>query len=147
MTATLMSERFTDVATKRYIFAGGGTGGQLFPALAIAEELKKLEPSSEILFVGTKDKLEAHIVPQHGYEFRSIWVSGFQRKSIFKNFLFPIKLFVSVMQSRAIIKEFKPSVVIGTGGYVAGPVLYAATMLKIPTAIHEQNSYPGITTR
>ncbi len=133
--------------TQRFIFAGGGTGGHLFPALAIADELRRIDSNVEVLFVGTKDKLEARIVPQHGYGFRSIWISGFQRRKFFRNFLFPIKVFVSLMQSRAIIKEFKPSAVIGTGGYVSGPVLFVATQLGIPTAIHEQNSYPGVTTR
>ncbi|MGA2622994.1 MAG: undecaprenyldiphospho-muramoylpentapeptide beta-N-acetylglucosaminyltransferase [Bacteroidota bacterium] len=131
----------------RIIFAGGGTGGHLFPALAVADEIKKLEPAAEIVFVGTLDKLEAHVVPQQGYEFRSIWVSGFHRRRLFKNALFPVKLIISIMQARSIIKQFKPAVAVGTGGYVSGPVVYAATLSHIPTVILDQNAYPGITTR
>ncbi len=135
------------MANLRFIIAGGGTGGHLFPALAIVDELKRTEPNAEILFIGTKDKLEERVVPQRGYEFRSIWISGFHRRRLLKNILFPVKLLVSIMQARSIIKQIKPSVIIGTGGYVSGPVLYAATMMHIPAVIHEQNSYPGITTR
>jgi UDP-N-acetylglucosamine--N-acetylmuramyl-(pentapeptide) pyrophosphoryl-undecaprenol N-acetylglucosamine transferase len=131
----------------RIIFAGGGTGGHLFPAIAIADEVKKLEPSANILFIGTKDKIEARIVPTRGYSFLPIWISGFQRSMRLSNLLFPIKVIVSMMQAKSILKEFKPHVVVGTGGYVAGPVLRAAVMRHIPTLIQEQNSYPGVTTR
>ncbi len=131
----------------RIIFAGGGTGGHLFPALAVADEIKKLEPAAEIVFVGTRDKLEAHVVPQQGYEFRSIWISGFHRRRLFKNALFPVKLIVSIMQARSIIRQVRPAVAVGTGGYVSGPVVYAATLSHIPTVILDQNAYPGITTR
>lgn len=133
--------------TTRVIFAGGGTGGHLFPAIAIAEELKKLDPRAEILFVGTKDKIEAQVVPNKGFAFRPIWISGFHRGVSVDNILFPLKAGVALMQAKSIITEFKPSVVVGTGGYVSGPVLFAATLLKIPTIIQEQNSYPGFTTR
>ena len=131
----------------RFIIAGGGTGGHLFPALAIADELKKLDPNTEILFVGTRDKLESSVVPRQGYRFRSIWISGFHRRQMCKNVLFPVKVIVSVMQARSIIKEFKPAAVIGTGGYVSGPVVYAATRFHIPTVIQDQNAYLGVTTR
>ena len=131
----------------RAIFAGGGTGGHLFPALAIADELRKLDPGAEILFAGTRDKLEARIVPEKGYAFRPIWISGFRRSIRIENLLFPVKVIVSVMQAISLVKEFKPAVVVGTGGYVSGPVLYAATLLGVPTLIQEQNSYPGVTTR
>ena len=131
----------------RIIFAGGGTGGHLFPAIAIADEIKKLEPTTSILFVGTRDKIEARVVPGRGYSFRSIWISGFQRGMRFTNLLFPVKVIVSMMQAMTILKEFKPHAVVGTGGYVAGPVLRAAIMRHIPTLIQEQNSYPGVTTR
>lgn len=131
----------------RVIFAGGGTGGHLFPAIAIADEIKKLESHADILFIGTKDKLEAKVVPQKGYTFRSIWISGFHRRLRIGNLLFPLKAIVSFMQAYSIIKNYKPSVVVGTGGYVSGPVLRAASLLKIPTLIQEQNSYPGMTTR
>ena len=133
--------------TVRAIFAGGGTGGHLFPAIAIADELKKNEPNVEILFIGTSDKIEARVVPQKGYLFRSIWISGFHRRLRISNLLFPLKVIVSFMQSVSIIKAFKPDVVVGTGGYVSGPVLRAAIFAKVPTLIQEQNSYPGVTTR
>lgn len=131
----------------RVLFAGGGTGGHLFPAIAIADELKKIEPSAEITFVGTEDKIEARVVPQTGYGFRTIWISGFQRRLKLKNILFPIKLIVSIFQTYYILKKIKPHVVVGTGGYVSGPVLRTAVYRKIPTLIQEQNSYPGVTTR
>lgn len=135
------------MAVLRIIFAGGGTGGHLFPAIAIAEEFKRLQPNAEILFVGTKEKIEARVVPQYGFQFRSIWISGIHRKRLFKNLLVPLKIIVAMMQSYSIIKNFKPNVVIGTGGYTSGPVLFTASLLKVPTVIHEQNSFPGWTTR
>lgn len=135
------------MAPLRAIFAGGGTGGHLFPAIAIADEIKKQHPSAEVLFIGAKDKIEARVIPRKGYEFRSIWISGFRRSISVDNVLFPLKVVVSLMQAYSIIHKFQPQVVVGTGGYVSGPVLYAATLLKIPTLIQEQNSYPGITTR
>ncbi len=131
----------------KVIFAGGGTGGHVFPALAIADELKKLDAGVEILFVGTKDKIEARLVPQKGYLFRTIWISGFRRSLAPRNLLFPLKVVVSFLQSFIIMKGVKPDVVVGTGGYVCGPVLYVASLLGIPTIIQEQNSYPGVTTR
>lgn len=129
------------------LLSGGGTGGHLFPALAIAEEVQKLEPATEFLFVGTRGKIEARIVPQRGYPFRSIWISGFHRRLTIDNLLFPVKVIVSLVQSLMILRKFKPDVVIGTGGYVCGPVLLIATWLGIPTVVHESNSYPGVTTR
>ncbi len=131
----------------KILFAAGGTGGHLFPALAIAEELRRVRPNTEIIFVGTKHKIEARVVPQHAYDFRTIWISGFHRMFRLSNFLFPIKVIVALMQSINLVRMIKPDVVIGTGGYVAGPVLYAASMLGVPTIIHESNSYPGVTTR
>jgi UDP-N-acetylglucosamine--N-acetylmuramyl-(pentapeptide) pyrophosphoryl-undecaprenol N-acetylglucosamine transferase len=142
-----MLGRSINVAALRAIFAGGGTGGHLFPAIAIADEIKKQQPDAEILFIGTKNKLEARVVPQKGYKFSTIWISGFRRSIAFDNLFFPLKVVVSLMQAYSIIHKFKPQVVVGTGGYVSGPVLYAATLLKIPTLIQEQNSYPGVTTR
>ncbi len=147
MPATRISERSIDVPKLKAIFAGGGTGGHLFPGIAIADELKKLEPDAEILFVGTKDKIEARVVPQKGYGFRSIWISGFHRRLRVSNVLFPLKVIISFMQSFSLIRTFKPNVVVGTGGYVSGPVLRAAIASKVPTLIQEQNSYPGVTTR
>lgn len=129
------------------LVAGGGTGGHLFPALAIADEIKNLQPDAAFLFLGTRGKIEARVVPQRGYAFRTIWISGFHRGLTIDNLLFPLKVLVSLVQSFFVIRQFRPDVVIGTGGYVCGPVLSVASMLKIPTVIHESNSYPGVTTR
>ena len=129
------------------LVAGGGTGGHLFPALAIADEIRKLQPEAEFLFLGTKGKIEARVVPQRGYAFRTIWISGFHRRLTIDNLLFPLKVVVSLVQSFFVIRQFHPNIVVGTGGYVCGPVLFVASILKIPTVIHESNSYPGVTTR
>lgn len=134
-------------ATPNILFAGGGTGGHLYPALAIADEIKKLAPTSRILFVGTKDKIEARVVPQRGYDFRTIWISGFHRRLTLNNVLFPLKVIVACGQSFLLIKQWRPDAVVGTGGYVCGPVLLVASWLGIPTVIHESNRYPGVTTR
>lgn len=131
----------------KILIAAGGTGGHVFPAIAIADEIKKLRPNTEILFVGTKGKIEARIVPQRGYPLAFIWISGLHRSLRIDNLLFPIKTVVSVVQSFFLIKRFQPDIVIGTGGYVCGPVLYIASLLKIPAVVHESNSFPGITTR
>ena len=131
----------------KILIAAGGTGGHVFPAIAIADEIKKLRPNAEFLFVGTKGKIESRVVPQRGYVLASIWISGFHRSVRIENLLFPIKVFVSLVQSFFLMKKFQPGIVIGTGGYVCGPVLYVASMLGIPTAVHESNSFPGITTR
>ncbi|MBI1803261.1 MAG: undecaprenyldiphospho-muramoylpentapeptide beta-N-acetylglucosaminyltransferase [Ignavibacteriae bacterium] len=134
-------------APLRVVFAGGGTGGHLFPALAIADEVRKLVPDAEILFVGTKNKIEARVVPQKGYQFETIWIGGFRRSFAPGNIVFPMKVVVSLMQAYSILQRFQPHIVVGTGGYISGPVLYAASRKKIPTLIQEQNSYPGVTTR
>lgn len=139
-------ERFIEMAL-RVVLAGGGTGGHLYPAIAIADEIKKVEPTADIFFIGTKNKIEAKIVPQTDYKFRSIWISGFSRGLKLKNILFPLKLIVSFLQTYFILRNIQPHVVIGTGGYVSGPVLKTAILMKIPTLIQEQNSYPGVTTR
>lgn len=129
------------------LLAGGGTGGHLFPALAIADEIRRLEPGAAFLFLGTKGKIEARVVPQRGYAFRTIWISGFHRRLTVDNLLFPLKVVVSLIQSLFVIRQFKPDVVVGTGGYVCGPVLFMASLFGIPTVIHESNSFPGVTTR
>jgi UDP-N-acetylglucosamine--N-acetylmuramyl-(pentapeptide) pyrophosphoryl-undecaprenol N-acetylglucosamine transferase len=131
----------------RILVAAGGTGGHVFPALAIADEIRKLKPNTEFIFIGTKGKIETRVVPQRGYKIKTIWISGFHRSLRFGNLLFPLKVIVSLVQSFFLIKKFQPDVAIGTGGYVCGPVLYIASLLRIPTAVHESNSYPGITTR
>jgi UDP-N-acetylglucosamine--N-acetylmuramyl-(pentapeptide) pyrophosphoryl-undecaprenol N-acetylglucosamine transferase len=129
------------------LFAGGGTGGHLYPALAIADEIKTLAPRSRILFVGTSGKIEARVVPQRGYDFRTIWISGVHRRWTFSNLLVPMKIAVACAQSFFLIKHWKPDVVVGTGGYVCGPVVAVASLLGIPVIVHESNSYPGLTTR
>lgn len=130
----------------RVVFAGGGTGGHVFPAVAIAERLMTHE-DIDLIFVGTKNKIEARIVPQLGYKFRTIWIGGFSRKFRLSNFLLPLKIIVSVMQSLKLIFTFKPNVVVGTGGYVSGPVCAAAVMTGTPIVLQEHNSYPGAMTR
>lgn len=131
----------------RFLFAGGGTGGHLYPALAVAQQIKLLKPESEILFVGTKKKIESRVVPQYGFNFRSIWVSGFTRKLTLENILFPLKVIVSMIQSLLIVMKFKPRVAIGSGAYVSGPSIWAASVFGSKIILLEQNSYPGITNR
>ena len=131
----------------RFIFAGGGTGGHLYPAIAVAEQIRLLKPESEILFVGTKHKIEARAVPMYGFDFKTIWISGFARKLNLKNLLFPLKLIVSLIQSLIINIKFKPRVAIGTGAYVAGPIIWGASVLGSKIILLEQNSYPGVTNR
>ena len=132
---------------KKYLLSGGGTGGHIFPAIAIADELKKRDPACEILFVGASDRMEMEKVPAAGYPIKGLWISGLQRSLKPKNLLFPIKLIASILKSRKIIKQFKPNAVIGTGGYASAAVLYAATQKKIPTLIQEQNNYAGLTNK
>ena len=133
------------------LFAGGGTAGHINPALAIAGYIREKHPDAHISYIGTADKLEAKLVPEKGYNFRTISVAGFQRKitpaNIVKNVSAVSKAFTSSIKAKKILKELQPDVVIGTGGYVSGPVLRAATKLGIKTAIHEQNAYPGVTTK
>ncbi|RAK24239.1 UDP-N-acetylglucosamine-N-acetylmuramylpentapeptide N-acetylglucosamine transferase [Flavobacterium aquaticum] len=131
----------------RFIISGGGTGGHIYPAVAIANELKSRFPEAEFLFVGAKDKMEMQKVPQAGYAIKGLWISGIQRKLTLDNAMFPFKLLSSMWNSFRIIKNFKPDVVIGTGGFASGAVLKVASMLNIPTVIQEQNSYPGITNK
>ncbi len=131
----------------KFILSGGGTGGHIYPAIAIANELKLRFPDAEFLFVGASDKMEMQKVPQAGYKIEGLWIAGLQRKLTFKNALFPFKLISSLWKSRKIIKSFKPNVVIGTGGFASGPLLQMANSLNIPTVIQEQNSYPGITNK
>jgi UDP-N-acetylglucosamine--N-acetylmuramyl-(pentapeptide) pyrophosphoryl-undecaprenol N-acetylglucosamine transferase len=131
----------------RVLFAGGGTGGHLFPAIAIAEELRRQDRETEIMFVGTKKKIEGRVVPERGFMFASISISGFRRTVSIHNLVFPVRVIVSFVQSILLILRFRPSVVVGTGGYVCGPPLFAAWMLRVPTLLQEQNSYPGVTTR
>ena len=132
---------------KRIIFSGGGTGGHIYPAISIANELLLNDKNLEILFIGANNKMEMKIVPKHGFDILGLWISGYDRKNFLKNLLLPFKILVSFFQSILIIKNFKPQLVIGTGGYASGPILYVANLLKTPSLIQEQNSYPGITNR
>jgi UDP-N-acetylglucosamine--N-acetylmuramyl-(pentapeptide) pyrophosphoryl-undecaprenol N-acetylglucosamine transferase len=129
------------------LLSGGGTGGHIYPAVAIANELKKTFPEANFLFVGAKDRMEMEKVPQAGYDIKGLWISGVQRKLTAKNLLFPFKLISSLWNARRIIQKFKPDVVIGTGGFASGATLYMAALKNIPTLIQEQNSYPGITNK
>lgn len=129
------------------LISGGGTGGHIYPAIAIANEIRARYPDAKFLFVGAKDKMEMEKVPQAGYEIEGLWISGIQRKLTFKNLLFPIKLLSSLWRAGRIIRRFKPDVAIGTGGFASGPTLMVANRRKIPTLIQEQNSYPGITNK
>ena len=131
----------------KFILSGGGTGGHIYPAIAIADELKSRFPEAEILFVGANDKMEMQKVPQAGYAIKGLWIAGLQRKLSFQNIIFPVKLITSLLKARTIIKEFKPDVVIGTGGFASGPLLQVAGIAGILTVIQEQNSYPGITNK
>lgn len=132
---------------KRVIISGGGTGGHIFPAIAIADEIKKRNPLAKILFVGATGKMEMEKVPQAGYKIEGLEIAGFQRKFTFSNFLLPFKIAKSLLKARKIIKRFKPDLVIGVGGYASGPTLKMAQYIGIPTIIQEQNSFPGKTNR
>ncbi len=129
------------------LLSGGGTGGNIYPAIAIANEIKKMHPDANFLFVGASDKMEMEKVPQAGYPIKGLWIAGFQRRLTFKNLIFPLKLISSLLNARLIIKSFKPDIVIGTGGFASGPTLQMATRKGIPTLIQEQNSFPGITNK
>lgn len=131
----------------KIILSGGGTGGHIYPAIAIADELKARFPDAEFLFVGASDRMEMEKVPQAGYKIEGLWISGIQRKLTLKNLAFPFKLMSSLLKSRKIINMFQPDVVIGTGGFASGPLLKSATSKGIPSLIQEQNSYPGITNK
>lgn len=131
----------------KVLLSGGGTGGHVYPAIAIANKIRDEHPDAEIIFVGTEKGIESEIVPKYGFELKTVTVQGFKRKIDFDNVKRVFKLFKGLEQSRKIVKKFKPDVVIGTGGYVSGPVLFNASMGKIPAIIHEQNSFPGVTNK
>jgi len=131
----------------RVVISGGGTGGHIFPAIAIADEIKKRNPKVKILFVGAIGKMEMEKVPQAGYEIEGLKIAGFQRNFSLSNFLLPFKIIKSLWNARKILKKFKPQLVIGVGGYASGPTLKMANWLGIPTVIQEQNSFPGKTNK
>lgn len=131
----------------RVICSGGGSGGHIFPAIAVAQELKRRNSSTELLFIGAKGKMEMIKVPKAGFKIEGLWISGFQRRLTIDNALFPIKLGSSIIKARSIIGKFDPDVVAGFGGYASGAALWTANKMGIPTLIQEQNSYPGITNK
>ncbi len=131
----------------KIIISTGGTGGHIYPAIAVAEALKAADSTIDILFVGAKGKMEMERVPKAGFKIIGLWISGFQRKLTIQNLLFPIKLIASMWKAKSIIKDFKPEVVVGFGGYASGPILKVAANSGIPTVIQEQNSYAGVTNK
>lgn len=131
----------------RLIVSGGGTGGHIFPAIAIANTFRERHPDAEILFVGAEGRMEMTRVPEAGYKIIGLWISGLQRKLTLSNLLFPIKVIVSYFKASSIVKNFKPNAVVGTGGYASGPMMMAATRMKIPAIIQEQNSFAGLTNK
>jgi UDP-N-acetylglucosamine--N-acetylmuramyl-(pentapeptide) pyrophosphoryl-undecaprenol N-acetylglucosamine transferase len=131
----------------RLIISGGGTGGHIFPALAIADAFKAQYPQAAILFVGASNRMEMQRVPKAGYKIKGLWISGFDRQNMLRNILFPVKLVWSLLQSLVIVLRFRPSVVVGTGGFASGPLLFVASLFKTPSLIQEQNAFPGITNK
>lgn len=131
----------------RLIISGGGTGGHVFPAIAIANAFRERHHDADILFVGAEGKMEMIRVPEAGYRIIGLWIAGIKRSLSFSNLLFPFKLVSSYLKARRIVKDFRPHIAVGTGGYASGPVMLAATRLRIPTVIQEQNSYAGLTNK
>ena len=131
----------------KVIISGGGTGGHIFPAIAIANALGRIAPDVEILFVGATGRMEMDRVPAAGYEIIGLDIQGIDRNSILKNLLLPFKMLRSLLKARRIIKEFKADVAVGVGGYASGPLLIMSNMLRLPTLIQEQNSYAGVTNK
>lgn len=131
----------------RVIISGGGTGGHVFPAIAIADAIRSMRPDAEFLFVGAKGRMEMERVPKAGYKIKGLEISGIQRSLSAKNLSFPLKLWKSLRAAKNILKSFKPDVAVGVGGYASGPLLYTAGKARIPSLIQEQNSFPGITNR
>ena len=131
----------------KFIISGGGSGGHIYPALSIADSLKNKFINSELLFVGSKNRMEMKIIPDRGYKIRGLNISGFNRKVSISNLLLPFELIISLFQSLIILIKFRPNLVIGTGGFASGPILFVSSLINIPTFIQEQNSYPGITNK
>jgi UDP-N-acetylglucosamine--N-acetylmuramyl-(pentapeptide) pyrophosphoryl-undecaprenol N-acetylglucosamine transferase len=131
----------------RVLLAAGGTGGHVYPAIAIADAIKEYAEDVTFLFVGTKDRMEWETVPRYGYNIKSVWISGFHRRLTVQNALFPLKLIISLMQSFLILMRFRPDVVVACGGFASGPVGWVAGKMNIPVVLQEQNSFPGITNR
>jgi len=147
MSKEILHKQSTDSKPIRAIISGGGTGGHIYPAIAIANELKSRQANAEILFVGAKGKMEMEKVPKAGYAIEGLWISGIQRSLSADNLAFPFKLTSSLLKARSIIKRFRPNVAIGVGGFASGPLLYMASRMGIPCLIQEQNSYAGLTNK
>lgn len=131
----------------KVIISGGGTGGHIYPAIAIADALKRRDPLIEILFVGAKGRMEMEKVPQAGYPIEGLWISGLQRRLTWQNLMFPFKVIHSLLRCRSIVKKFKPDVVVGVGGYASGPLVRAAAGMGVVSVLQEQNSFPGVTNK
>ncbi len=131
----------------KIIISGGGTGGHIYPAIAIADALKRRDAFIDILFVGAMGRMEMEKVPAAGYTIKGIWISGLQRKLTITNLLFPVKIVHSMLKCRSIVKSFRPDVVVGVGGYASGPLVRVAAGMGIPSVLQEQNSYPGVTNK
>ncbi|MFA5404270.1 MAG: undecaprenyldiphospho-muramoylpentapeptide beta-N-acetylglucosaminyltransferase [Ignavibacteria bacterium] len=129
------------------IFTGGGTGGHIFPAIAVADELKKNYENVNVLFVGAKGRIEEKIVPANNYELKTIDITGFNKRNIIGTIKLPVKFFNALKSCKKILRDFKPNVVIGTGGFASAPMVYSAIKMKIPTVVQEGNSFPGKVTR
>ena len=142
-----MIQQIENMKQLKVIISGGGSGGHIFPALAIAKSLEQKVPNVELLFVGAINKMEMEKIPNAGYNIKGLWISGIQRRLTYLNLIFPFKLIHSLISSIIIINRFKPDLVIGTGGFASGPLLYIAAKNNLPTIIQEQNSYPGITNK
>jgi len=131
----------------RFLISGGGTGGHIYPAIAIADALKVTYPDAEILFVGAQGRMEMELVPKAGYRIKGLWITGIQRKFSLRNLLLPVMLLSSLFQSFFLLLKFKPDYVVGTGGFASGPLLFVASILKIPYLIQEQNAFAGLTNK
>jgi len=137
----------TAIQPYRFIISGGGTGGHIYPAIAVANEIKSRYPDAQILFVGAKGRMEMSKVPEAGYKIIGLWISGFQRRVTIENLYFPFKVLFSYLSARKLVKKFAPDAVLGFGGYASGPVMLAATGKKLPSLIQEQNSHAGMTNK
>ena len=142
-----MIQQTENMKQLKVIISGGGSGGHIFPALAIAKSIEQKVPNVELLFVGAISKMEMEKIPSAGYNIKGLWISGIQRRLTYLNLIFPFKLIHSLISSIIIINRFKPDLVIGTGGFASGPILYIASKKNLPTIIQEQNSYAGITNK
>ena len=131
----------------KLIISGGGTGGHIFPALAIADEVMAQFPGASILFVGAHNRMEMHRIPKAGYRIKGLWISGLDRTNMLRNLLFPLKLAWSMLQALAIVIRFRPDAVVGTGGFASGPLVFVASILGIPSLLQEQNAFPGVTNK